>query len=375
MTPASANWQSLMQEALGRALRGRGLVEPNPCVGALMLQDGEVVGRGHHEFYGGPHAEVRALADATSNGARPDTAVVTMEPCSTPIGADGKKTGPCVQALVEAGIKRVVVGAIDADVRHRRRGLAELEQHGVEVIDGVQADACRAVNRAFEKWLRLDRPWTIAKWAMTLDGKTASPTGEARWISGIESRRRTHELRAHCDAVIVGFRTAQIDDPELTVRHVQGRQPVRIVVDPLGEIGDDSNLVRTAQQVPVWILVGEEVDPLRSGRLQDAGVQVIRLPMGEDSRRLHLRDSWRELRRRGLRRVLVEGGGSLVADLLSWRCIDQVQAFLAAKIIGGRSAPTPVMGDGRQLMAEAWNVSEWSWQSSGEDLQLTGFVD
>jgi diaminohydroxyphosphoribosylaminopyrimidine deaminase/5-amino-6-(5-phosphoribosylamino)uracil reductase len=369
------NWDELMDEAIGRALRGRGEVEPNPCVGALMLQDGRVVGRGHHPYYGGPHAEVVALEDARSNGCQPDTAVVTLEPCCSPLGDGGKKTPPCVDALVEAGIRRVVVGAIDSDPRHRRRGIADLEERGIEVIEGVRADECRAINRPFQKWLTLDRPWTIAKWAMTLDGKTAAPTGEARWISGFESRRRTHELRARCDAVLVGFRTAQIDDPELTVRHVDGKQPIRIVLDPLGQIDDDSNLVRTAQQAKTWVLVGDDVDPLRTGHLQDLGVQVLQFPTAENERHLHLRKVWRELRQRGLRRVLVEGGGSLVADLFSWHCVDQVTAFLAPKIIGGATAPTPVMGEGRPFMTEAWNVTDWSWQSSGDDLQLCGFVD
>ena len=375
MTVSTTNWDLLMDEAIGRALLGRGQVEPNPCVGALMLQDGEVVGRGYHQYYGGPHAEVLALNDARELGARPDTAIVTMEPCSAPIGADGKKTGPCVQALIDAKIRRVVVGAIDADERHRRRGLVELERHGIEVIEGVQADACRAANRAFEKWLQLDRPWTIAKWAMTLDGKTASSVGQARWISGVESRRRTHELRAHCDAVIVGYRTARMDNPELTVRHVEGPQPLRLVVDPLAEIAEDSKLVRTAGETPVWVLARQDVQAERVDRLQELGVEVVRLPGGEGSRDLQLDETWRELRRRGMRRVLVEGGGSLVAGLMRNRCIDQVQAFLAPKIIGGRESPTAVMGDGCSSMQEAWGVSDWTWQSSGDDLLLIGFVD
>lgn len=363
-----------MAEALELAQLGCGEVEPNPRVGALMLQDGEIVGRGHHAHFGALHAEAAALLDARSRGATPDTAVVTLEPCSAKIGEGGKRQPPCVQALLDAGIKKVIVGAIDPDPRHRRRGLIELEQHGVLVHDGVLAEQSLAINRPFQKALGLDRPWTIAKWAMTLDGKTAAPTGEARWISGPESRRRTHVLRARCDAVIVGFRTAQIDDPELTVRHVEGKQPIRIVLDPLGDIDDDSNLVRTAQKTPTWLLVGEDVDPLRTGRLQDFGVQVIHIKTAEDRRHLHLRAAWRELRRRGLRRVLVEGGGSLTADLLSWNCIDQITAFVAPKIIGGRLSPTPVSGEGRPFMAEALEVDEWRWQPSGQDLQLSGFV-
>jgi diaminohydroxyphosphoribosylaminopyrimidine deaminase/5-amino-6-(5-phosphoribosylamino)uracil reductase len=208
---------------------------------------------------------------------------------------------------------------------------------------------------------------------MTLDGKTAAPTGEARWISGQQARQRTHELRARCDAVVVGYRTAVIDDPELTVRHAEGPQPVRLVVDPLAEIDDDSNLVRTARQLPTWILCSTEAQALRTGHLQDLGVHVIAVRPVEGPRRIHLLDGWRELRARGLRRVLVEGGGGLLSQLLSWNCVDQVLAFVAPKIIGGRHAPTPVGGEGRPFMAEALRVRELDWQRVGPDLAISGF--
>lgn len=370
MTPDDA-----MREAIALAARGHGEVEPNPRVGCVLLQDGEIVARGWHGWFGGPHAEAVALAEAAANGARPDTAVVTLEPCSTARGVAGKKTDPCAQALLAAGIRRVVVGIPDPDPRHRRVGIALLEDAGVEVLDGVLASACDELVVPFRKALALDRPWMLCKWAMTLDGKTAAPTGEARWISGPEARTRTHELRARCDGVMVGFRTAQIDDPELTVRHVEGAQPVRIVVDPLGEIDDDSNLVRSARTAPTWLLASEDVDPLRSGHLQDLGVTVIHVATAEGPRRLHLGHAFRELRRRGLRRVLVEGGGGLVAQMLAWNCVDQVLAFLAPKIIGGRFAPTPVTGEGRPFMAEAWRLHDVRHGTCGDDITISGFVD
>jgi diaminohydroxyphosphoribosylaminopyrimidine deaminase/5-amino-6-(5-phosphoribosylamino)uracil reductase len=207
-----------MQDAVELAQRGRGEVEPNPRVGCLLLKAGVVVARGWHEHYGGRHAEAMALDEARHNGVRPDTAVVTLEPCSTPKGQDGKKTPPCAAALIEAGVKRVLIGTIDPDPRHRRHGIQALEQAGIEVLDGIAATLCEQLYEPFRRALQLDRPWMLAKWAMTLDGKTAAPTGEARWISGIEARTKTHELRARCDGVMVGFRTAQVDDPELTVR-------------------------------------------------------------------------------------------------------------------------------------------------------------
>jgi diaminohydroxyphosphoribosylaminopyrimidine deaminase/5-amino-6-(5-phosphoribosylamino)uracil reductase len=368
------NLDGLMQEALQLAQRGRGEVEPNPRVGCLVLQDGEIVGRGWHEWFGGRHAEAMALQEAARAGRRPDTAVVTLEPCSTSKGVEGKKTEPCAQGLLAAGVKRVIIGSVDPDPRHRRHGIQLFENAGVEVLDGVLASACDAINEPFRKSLALDRPWLLCKWAMTLDGKTAAPTGEARWISGIEARRRTHELRSRCCGVMVGFRTAQIDDPELTVRLVEGKQPVRIVVDPLGEIDDDSNLVRTARQAPTWLLASEDVDPRRSGHLQDLGVTVIHVATAEGPRRLHLGRAFAELRRRGLHRVLVEGGGGLVAQMFAWNCVDQVLAFVAPKIIGGRFAPTPVAGEGRGFMAEAWRLHDVRFEACGEDLAVSGFV-
>lgn len=365
---------ALMTEAIGLADLGRFEVEPNPRVGCVLLQDGEIVARGHHEFFGGRHAEAVALEQARLHNKRPDTAVVTLEPCSTEKGVAGKKTPPCAQALVEAGIKRVIIGTVDPDPRHRRKGIDLLEDAGVEVLDGVMASACDEIYQPFRKSLSLDRPWMLCKWAMTLDGKTAAPTGEARWISGPEARKKTHELRAHCDGVMVGFRTAQIDDPELTVRHVEGKQPIRIVIDPLAEIVDDSNLVRTARDIPIWLLVSEDVDPRRSGRLADLGVNVLHIPTAEGPRRLHLGRAFKELRRRGLRRVLVEGGGGLVAQMFAWNTVDQVLAFVAPKIIGGSEAPTPVGGEGRPFMAEAWQLRDVQMQQYGADMAIAGFV-
>jgi diaminohydroxyphosphoribosylaminopyrimidine deaminase/5-amino-6-(5-phosphoribosylamino)uracil reductase len=362
-----------MQEAIELGLRGRGQVEPNPRVGALAIRDGQVVGRGWHRHWGGAHAEIEALSDARQNGERPDTLVVTLEPCSAKQGVDGKKTGPCVAAIAQAGVRRVIVGATDPDPRHRGAGLAELEDAGIEVVDGVLAAECRGINRPFERWLRLDRPWTIAKYAMTLDGKTAAPTGESRWISGMQSRIRVHELRTMVDAVVVGFRTVRTDDPELTVRHATGPQPLRIIVDPFAETEIGSKMVATAREHPLLVLCHEEADPVRVGMLRDAGAEVQHCKPAGKGRRLHLLEAWRGLRRRGIRRLMVEGGGGLMAQLLGWDCVDQVLAFVAPKMIGGALAPTPVGGEGRPFMGEAWRFDEMFWEASGEDLAISAF--
>ncbi|MEM7205283.1 MAG: bifunctional diaminohydroxyphosphoribosylaminopyrimidine deaminase/5-amino-6-(5-phosphoribosylamino)uracil reductase RibD [Planctomycetota bacterium] len=362
-----------MEAALELALRGRGEVEPNPRVGALAIGAGAVVGRGWHRWYGGAHAEVEALNEAQRAGRPVDTIVVTLEPCSSDVGEDGKKTPPCTRAILAAGIRRVVIGSEDGDPRHRGRGVQVLRDAGVDVVTDVLAARCRAINRAYERGLQLDRPWTIAKWAMTLDGKIAAPGGDARWISGADARRTVHELRARVDAVVVGFGTARRDDPELTVRMVEGDQPTRVVVDPWAELSQESRLVATCDRAPVWLLVREDAAADRVAALTGAGVEVLHV-LPDRERSLDHAAAWRTLRQRGLRRLLVEGGGRLHARLVEAQCIDQWLAFVAPKIIGGASAPTPVDGAGRPSAAAAWPLDELYWRACGEDLLIGAFA-
>jgi len=366
-----ARW---MQEAIALALRGRGAVEPNPRVGALALREGTVVGRGWHREWGGPHAEIEALQDAQRQGERPDTVVVTLEPCASEVGHDGKKTGSCARALLDAGVRRVVYGQDDADPRHRGRGPAMLRSAGVEVVAGVGAEACAAINAPFARWLALERPWTIAKWAMSLDGKTATRTGDARWISGVEARRATHALRARVDAVAVGFRTVRDDDPLLTVREVAGSSPLRVVVDPEAALSLRSKLVQTARDVPVLCVVGGSAAGARCDALRSAGVEVLAAP-GAGRRGLDLGGAWRALRARGVRRLLLEGGGSLTADLVAAGAVDQVLAFVAPLLVGGVAAPSPVMGEGAARLAEAWRLRELGAVTVGDDVALTAFFE
>lgn len=368
-----------MREAIELALRGRGRVEPNPRVGALCLRDGVVVGCGYHEYYGGPHAEIQALRDAAAAGAEPDTIVVTLEPCCSQRGQAGKKTPPCTEALLAAGVKTVVIGQRDPDPRHDGAGLQQLRDAGVEVVGPVLSDECAAINRPFLRFLNSRSPWVIAKWAMTLDGKTATREGDSKWISGTESRNAVHELRSRVDAVLVGYRTALLDDPELTVRHVEGENPVRIVVDPLAALPTSHKLVQTATETPTWLLVGPNADPTALAALADFGVQVRELPQdpsaaGSTEHRLDLAVGLVQLREAGIRRLLLEGGGALTAEFLEAGCVQQVMAFLAPKLIGGADATSPVMGEGRAAMAEAVDLGEMFHETLGEDLVVHAFA-
>lgn len=354
-----------MREALALAAKGRGEVEPNPRVGAVVLQQGRIVGRGYHSHWGGPHAEVMALDDAEGRGARPDTLVVTLEPCSSPRGTAGKKTPPCTERIKDSGVRTVIVGAPDPDPRHLDAGVAALRQAGIQVLS-IAAAECGQLNRPYARWLELSRPWTIAKWAMSLDGKTAASSGDARWISCGESRTRVHQLRSRVDGVVVGFRTAQLDDPMLDARHVGGPHPTRIVVDPRAELALDSRLVKTAGVTPTLLLAEPQAAGHKVTRLQAAGVEVVAAT--------DLAAAWQRLRERGMRRVLVEGGGRLVARLFEADLVDQVLGYLAPRIIGGREAPTPVAGAGAARVAEALELEELYWRSSGKDLEFGAFV-
>lgn len=380
MSGAPAEDSEHMAEALALALRGRGRVEPNPRVGAIALARGAVVGRGWHRAWGDPHAEVEALAEARAAGARPDTLVVTLEPCSTPAGVAGKKTPPCTQAVLDAGVRRVVVGALDPDPRHHGRGIAVLRDAGVTVTTGVLAEEWAAANRPFARWLALERPWTIAKWAMTLDGKTATAAGHSRWISGEAARAETHALRARVDAIVIGFRTAVRDDPRLDVRHGQALAgappPLRVVVDPLAALPLESRLLTTAREQPSCLLVHEAADERSIAARVALGAWVVRVPAlpGGGERQLDLAAAWRGLRERGVRRVLVEGGGSLLAQLLDAGCVDQCLVFVAPKLFGGAGAPTPLGGEGVPSPAQALQLDEFECRPCGADVAISGFV-
>ncbi len=378
--PATPAEQKAMLRAVELAQRGTHGVEPNPRVGAVALRNGEVVGEGWHAECGGPHAEVVALADAATRDAAPaDALVVTLEPCSTPAGIAGKRTPPCTDALLAAGVRRVVVGVKDPDSRHAGRGLDLLRAAGIDVTVGAAEQACAELLRPFAEHLKRDRPWTIAKWAMTLDGKTACAGGDARWISGPESRRVVHQIRARVDAVVVGYRTALLDDPQLTVRDVPGDSPLRVVIDPAAALPHHLHLVNAAHEHPTCWIVRDDAEISRLDALQKCGVQIVQVPQGETStahaHSLSLCDAFAALHARGVRALLLEGGGALAGDAFDADLVDQVFAFIAPKVVGGAAAPTPASGVGIPAMADARRLTEVRWEASGDDLVCRGLVD
>lgn len=353
-----------MSRALELAFRGQGAVEPNPLVGCVIVQQDRVVGEGWHTGFGQPHAEIEALraAGAAAAGA---TLYVTLEPC-----CHFGKTPPCSQAVIAAGVRRVVVAHPDPFPAVAGRGIAELRQAAIDVEVGVLEQESLALNAPYLKLIRSGRPWIIAKWAMTLDGKLATRSGHSRWISGPRSRARVHQLRGRVDAVLVGRHTAERDDPLLTARPPGPRIATRMVVDSQARLSPDSQLARTAREIPVLIAVGPQAEAARCGRLADAGCEVWRGPAGDPAQRLlALLD---ELGRRRMTNVLVEGGGQLLGSLFDAGQIDEVHAFVAAKLVGGQHAPPPVGGAGVELMSQARTLQHPIIECLDDDVYLHG---
>ncbi len=363
---ASARDHALMNEALALAARGEGTVEPNPMVGCLIVAGGRVVGRGWHQRFGGPHAEVGALAEA-AEAARGGTMYVTLEPC-----CHHGKTPPCVDAILQAGLRRVVVAMRDPFPKVDGGGLGKLRAAGVDVVLGPLAEEAESLNGPYLKRVRTGRPWVIAKWAMTLDGKLASRTGSSQWISNAESRAIVHDLRGRMDAIIVGRGTAAADDPLLTARPPGPRIATRIVLDSQATLASDSQLARTARQAPVLVAVNPNADPANCQRLREAGCEL--LPLDPAGRSISLPCLLDELGRRDFTNVLIEGGSRLLGSAFDDQLIDEVHAFVAPKLIGGSDAPSPIGGRGLEPMAAARNLDDVAIRHLDGDLYISGRI-
>ena len=319
-----------MRLAIALARRGLGQVWPNPAVGCVITRDGRILGRGWTQPGGRPHAEAVALSRCDARGA---TAYVSLEPC-----AHHGRTPPCADALIGAGVARVVTALTDPDPRVLGRGHAALRAHGIEVVEGVEAEAARAVNAGFLMRHIEGRPRVTLKLALTLDGRIATAGGESRWITGPAARRAVHAMRARHDAVLVGGGTARADDPDLRVRDLGvAHQPVRIVASAGLDLPATGRLGRSARAGPVWLVHAPDPPAERMAHWTATGARLIacRAPEG----RLDLTEMMAQLARQGLTRVLCEGGGQLAASLLDAGLIDELVVFSAGKLIGSEGWP------------------------------------
>ncbi|HZT43533.1 MAG TPA: bifunctional diaminohydroxyphosphoribosylaminopyrimidine deaminase/5-amino-6-(5-phosphoribosylamino)uracil reductase RibD [Chthonomonadaceae bacterium] len=359
-----------------RALRlaARGLTHPNPMVGCVIVREGAVVGEGYHPAAGQPHAEVFALEQAGER-ARGATAYVTLEPC-----CHWGRTPPCTDALIHAGVGRVVAATSDPDPRVQGRGLAALRAAGIETSIGLEEGPARQLNEAFFHFHTTGTPFVTLKAAMTLDGKIATRTGDSRWITGEAARRYVHRLRAQSGAVLVGIGTLLADDPQLTARlpgRKPARQPLRIVVDSQLRTPPEAQAVRLAAEAPteapLLIAATEEAPAERARALERAGVEIARLPATADGR-VDLAALCALLARQQIQSVLVEGGGELHAALLAANLAQKVLFFIAPKLVGGREAPTPVEGDGCAAISQALPLDRLRVRRFGADLAVEGYV-
>ncbi|PIE22031.1 MAG: riboflavin biosynthesis protein RibD [Planctomycetota bacterium] len=366
-----AEWATaLLCRAAEAARAAAGRVEPNPLVGAIALENGEPVGQGIHEYWGGPHAEENALLDARRQGRKPDAMVVTLEPCSSKGG--NKKRGPCTQLLLDAGIRELVLGSLDPDPRHAGAGIEQLRAAGVLVHGPFEIPQVQNLLRRFHCGLSRKRPWVVLKWAMTLDGKTGTRTGSSRWISGKPARVWAHQMRAECDAVMVGPGTLVADDPELTVRHVEGPQALRIALDPEGLLTPEYRLLQSLDKAPLLVLRGEDGASSLPSEVEQEFLPTLASAVGSH-RTLDMGAALELLWKRGIRRLLVEGGGGLAAQLVEAGLFDAVAVVVAPKLAGGRWARTGLAGLGVADMAESLPLEDLRCGQLGEDLLLEAF--
>lgn len=360
--------EQFLSRAVELAVRGVGRVQPNPMVGAVVVRDGEILGEGWHADFGGPHAEVAAIADCGDVDLHGATMYVSLEPC-----CHTGKTPPCTEAILQAGIGRVVVAADDPSEKAAGRGLGILRDEGVEITmgSGELATAARRVNQGFRKHARTGRPWILFKSAMTLDGKVATRTGDSQWISGEQSRELGHYWRASVDAVAVGIGTALADDPRLTSRvpDVQ-RQPRRIVFDGLARLPLDSKLVTEASEIPLTVVVSRAAPRSAADALEAAGADVL-VASGENEP-ARVKSALAQLGSLDppVTSILLEGGPHLAGAFFDAGEIDEIRLFLAPVVLGGASARDPLEGQGVERIADAVQALSLDVERVGGDVLI-----
>ncbi|PLX87388.1 MAG: bifunctional diaminohydroxyphosphoribosylaminopyrimidine deaminase/5-amino-6-(5-phosphoribosylamino)uracil reductase RibD [Desulfuromonas sp.] len=356
-----------MLRALDLARKGEGRTAPNPPVGAVIVRDGEVVGEGFHPKAGEPHAEVFALRQA-GDSARGADLYVTLEPCS-----HQGKTGPCAEAVIAAGIARVFVGVQDPNPQVAGRGIERLRAAGVDVVCGVLKDDCRRLIAPFTRQILSGLPYTIYKTAMTLDGKTATATGDSRWISGESSRLEVHRLRDRVEAIMVGVDTLLQDDPLLNTRLPDGgRDPLRVVVDSHLRTPVDAQMLQQKSAAGTLIATTAAADSSQIDALAAAGAEVLVLPDADG--RVALPELWRELGTRHVQTLLLEGGATLAGEALRQGLVDQVMVFVAPKLIAGDSLYGIFRGPGCEMLADAIRLEDVRLDTFDQDIRMCAEV-
>lgn len=353
--------RAMMQRCLQLARRALGRTAPNPLVGSVIVQAGEIVGEGFHPGAGQPHAEVFALR-AAGDRARGATVYVNLEPCN-----HYGRTPPCSEALIAAGVAKVIVGMVDPNPLVAGGGIARLRSAGIKVVVGVEEDDCRQLNEGFVHRILHQRPFGILKYAMTLDGKIATSSGHSAWISNQSARNLVHQLRAACDAVIVGGNTVRNDNPRLTSRQAEAHNPLRVVMSRTLDLPTEAYLWQTAE-FPTLVLTEINANPQFQQFLRQKNVEVVELPS------LTPTQAMAHLYARGFSSVLWECGGTLAARAIAEGSVQKILAFIAPKIIGGSGAPSPIGDLGLTNMNQALALERVRWQTIGSDCLVEGYL-
>lgn len=361
--------ESAMNRALDIAQSGIGFVEPNPAVGSVVVSaDGRWIAEGFHREFGGPHAEVVALQDA-GDQARGATIYVTLEPCS-----HHGKTPPCADALIAAGVSRVVIATQDPAPHVAGAGIAKLRSAGIQVDIGTCQQQAEELISPFRKLFTQGFPYIHAKWAMTLDGKIASRTGSSKWISNETSRTVVHQIRGRMDAILTGIGTVIADDPMLTARPPGSRVPTRVILDSQARLRIDSKLMQSVDQAPVLIFTCEDSNAQLCDTLKSQGAEVTIIQRDPKTGMMNLLDILKELGRRQMTHVLVESGGQVLGSFFDSGHIDEVHCFIAPKMVGGRDAATPIAGVGLELMEQALSLKHHNIENLDGDFYIHGRV-
>jgi diaminohydroxyphosphoribosylaminopyrimidine deaminase/5-amino-6-(5-phosphoribosylamino)uracil reductase len=356
-----------MNKAIALARKGSLRVSPNPLVGCVLVKEDKIISEGYHQYFGGPHAEINALRKAGIK-ARGSTMYVNLEPC-----CHYGKTPPCTDAIIKSGVKEVVVGMVDPNPLVNGKGLKELKARGIKVKLGILREQCIKLNEPYIKYMTRGLPFVVLKSAMSVDGKIATRDGDSKWITSETSREYVKKLRSQVDAIIVGTNTVLKDNPELLSSH-SGKRPIRVILDSYLRIPLDARVFNS--RAPTIVATRKEADREKIERLESRGIKVLKIPKWRKHphRGLDLKYLMKELAKRGITSVFIEGGGKVNASLLEMGLVDKILFFIAPKIIGGENAITPVEGEGVNKAEEAIELKHIKVRRFGKDILFEGYI-
>ncbi|QGT99608.1 Diaminohydroxyphosphoribosylaminopyrimidine deaminase [Candidatus Syntrophocurvum alkaliphilum] len=363
------NNEYYMNKAINLAKKAYGRTNPNPIVGAIIVKKNQIIGTGYHEKAGTPHAEIHALKEAGTD-AKDSTVYVTLEPCN-----HYGKTPPCTDALIQAGIKKIVIASLDPNPLVAGKGALKLKEAGITIEIGMCKDEANKMNQLFFKYIKTNMPYISLKTAMTLDGKIATYTGDSKWISNELSRNYVHELRNIYDGILVGIGTVLKDNPSLNTRLDKNdiRNPVRIIIDENLDIPINSNIINTSKEQRTIIYTSKNTATKKINILESKGIEIEQTETDENNK-LILEEVLNNLPKKGIYSVLIEGGGEINGSFIEKRLIDKVYWFIAPKIVGGKHAPSPVSGQGIELINQALYVERININKFENDLLITGYI-